>query len=106
MTFADGGYVPESGKFRIPAPGAEGDESRTPKTGFEFGGYAPDKGNPLKNMSELQLKIIAARSKDPELKGRAVSELYVRQSTASPSQGFMSAEDFAKGALGACRRRR
>ena len=97
MAFADGGYVPESGKVRMPGPGQEEDESRTPKTSFEFGGYAPDKGNPLKNMSELQLKMIAARSQDPELKGRAISELYVRQSTASPSQGFMSSEDFAKG---------
>ena len=100
MAFADGGYVPESGKVRMPGPGQEEDESRTPKTSFEFGGYAPDKGNPLKNMSELQLKMIAARSRDPELKGRAISELYVRQSTASPSQGFMSAEDYIKGAAG------
>jgi len=100
MAFADGGYVPESGKVRMPGPGQEADESRTPKTSFEFGGYAPDKGNPLKNMSELQLKMIAARSRDPELKGRAISELYVRQSTASPSQGFMSAEDYIKGAAG------
>lgn len=100
MAFADGGYVPESGKVRMPGPGQEEDESRTPKTSFEFGGYAPDKGNPLKNMSELQLKMLAARSRDPELKGRAISELYVRQSTASPSQGFMSAEDYTKGAAG------
>lgn len=100
MAFADGGYVPESGKVRMPGPGQEEDESRTPKASFEFGGYAPDKGNPLKNMSELQLKMIAARSRDPELKGRAISELYVRQSTASPSQGFMSAEDYIKGAAG------
>lgn len=100
MAFADGGYVPESGKVRMPGPGQEEDESRTPKTSFEFGGYAPDKGNPLKNMSELQLKMIAARSRDAELKGRAISELYVRRSMASPSQGFMSAEDYTKGAAG------
>lgn len=97
MAFADGGYVPESGKVRMPGPGQEEDESRTPKTSFEFGGYAPDKGNPLKNMSEMQLKMLAARSRDPEVKGRAISELYVRRSMASPSQGFMSSEDFAKG---------
>lgn len=98
MALAEGGYVPESGRFRIPAPGAEGDESRTPRTSFEFGGYAPEKDDPLKRMSELQLKMVAARSKDPELKGRAINELYVRQAAATPAQGFMSAEDYTKGA--------
>ena len=98
MALADGGYVPESGKFRIPTLGAEGDESRMPRTSIEFGGYAPERDDPLKSMSEMQLKAIAARSKDPELKGRAINELYVRQSTATPAQGFMSAEDYSKGA--------
>jgi len=94
MNYADGGYVPESGKFRIPAPGAEGDESRTPRTSFEFAGYAPEKSDSMANLSELQLKLIAARSTDPEKKGAAIRELYVRQGTQQPGSQFISSEKF------------
>ena len=92
--FADGGYVPESGSIRIPTPEDERNESRVPDTKIKFAGYAPEKASALKNMSELQLKLIAARSNDPEQKGAAIRELYVRQGTQQPGSQFVSSEKF------------
>jgi len=94
MALADGGYVPESGSVRIPTVEDENNESRVPDTKIRFAGYAPEKSGSLANLSELQLKLIAARSTDPEKRGAAIRELYVRQGTQQPRSQFISAEKF------------
>lgn len=94
MNYADGGYVPESGSVRIPTVEDENNESRVPDTKIRFAGYAPEKSGSLANLSELQLKLIAARSTDPEKKGAAIRELYIRQGTQQPGSQFISAEKF------------
>jgi len=94
MNYADGGYVPESGSVRIPTIEDESNESRVPDTKIKFAGYAPEKSNSMANLSELQLKLIAARATDPEKKGAAIRELYVRQGTQQPGSQFISSEKF------------
>ena len=94
MNYADGGYVPESGSVRIPTVEDESNESRVPDTKIRFAGYAPEKSGSLANLSELQLKLIAARSTDPEKKGAAIRELYIRRGAQQPGSQFISAEKF------------
>jgi len=94
MNYADGGYVPESGSVRIPTIQDESNESRVPDTKIKFAGYAPEKSDSMANLSELQLKLIAARSTDLEKKGAAIRELYVRQGTQQPGSQFISSEKF------------
>ena len=95
MALADGGYVPESGKVRIPGPGKEGDDSYIPGMDKKRIPGAPDEtDNKYEKFTLAQLETLAGRVKNTSDLGEIVTAIQRKKGQSVPGRRVLDTETF------------